>query len=86
MTRKRFDHPNDQLKQMQGYNGVDLPDGVTVEDAAEDLYNRVGERFPVEWDPWASAEPKIDTSSLPDNVSETDVENALAAMKNNGML
>lgn len=86
MTHKRFDHPNGALKDMNGYSGINLPDGVSPEDAAEDLYSRVGERFPVKWEPWATAEPVVDTNNLPQGVTEMDVENALNNMKANGML
>lgn len=86
MTHKRFDHPNDTLKEMRGYSGVQLPDGVDVHAAAENLYNRVGARFPVEWEPWATAEPKVDTDEFPNGVSESDVEAALSNMKADGLL
>lgn len=86
MTHKRFDHANEVLSDQRGHAGVRLPDGVTVDDAAEDLYSRLGERFPVTWEPWSPAEPRTDTSELPSGVSESDVETALANMKADGML
>lgn len=86
MTHKRFDHPNGALKDIQGYNGVQLPDGVTTEDAANELYSRLGAEFRVQWEPWSTAEPLVDPNDLPDGVTETDVETALSNMKADGVL
>lgn len=86
MTRKRYDHPNEALQDQQAHAGVQLPDGVSVEDAAADLYSRVGARFPVRWEPWSPAEPVVDTAALPSGVSESDVETALTNMKTDGVL
>lgn len=63
MAKKRFDHPNGDIKDMQGYNGVDLPSGVRPDDAAEELYSRVGERFRVRWEPRATTRLSTQTTS-----------------------
>lgn len=86
MSHKRFDHPNGALKDMRGYNGIHLPDGVNIDQAAEELYSRVGASFPVEWEAWSTAEPRIDPNKLPSGVTETDVETALSNMKADGLL
>lgn len=86
MTHKRFDYPNDALKDIQGYNGVQLPEGITPREMREELFSRLGERFPVRNEPWSKAEPVIDTNDLPSGISEADVETALANMKTDGFL
>lgn len=83
---KRYDHPNSKLANKRGHAGVQLPDGVDVPRAIDELYGRVGERFRVDWEPWSPAEPVIYTAELPDGVTEADVESALNGMKSDGIL
>lgn len=84
MTHKRFDNPNGTLKDSLGHNGVTSM--YDIDTLADELYNRVGAKFTVRWEPWATAEPIIETDTLPANVSEADVENALNGMKTDGFL
>lgn len=86
MTHKRYSHPDSAILDKTGYEGRHLPKGVTIAQSAEELYSRVGARFPVQWEPWAAAEPVIDTNDLPDGVSEADVESALNGMVADGLL
>lgn len=81
MTKKRYHHPAEKLNDPSTHNNKLLPEGVSVDDAAEELYDRVGERFPVSWEPWATAEPLVEVDRLPSGVTEADVESALTAMK-----
>lgn len=97
MPQKRFDHPNETLTDQRGHAGVRLPDGVEIGShdqpgtAAYELYERLGvnnedDRFPVRWEPWATAQPLIDPDGLPSGVTESDVETVLANMKADGYL
>ena len=48
----------------------------------EEFYSRIGERFPVRWiDQNGIKVPQIDPDDLPEEVSETDIENILNEMK-----
>jgi len=86
MTHKRYHYTDDVLGPNDGHDGVELPNGVEVDDAAAELYSRVGARFRVEWQPHSPAEPVIDKGSLPDEVTLSDIENALSAMKSEGKI
>lgn len=86
MAHRRFHNPDGVMGEARSHNSIQLPDGVTIDDASEDLYARVGERFPVRWDPWSTAEPVIDPDDLPSGVAEADVETALGNMKTDGVI
>lgn len=86
MPRRRYQHPSEQFGDPQTHNSIVLPPDVSPDEAAEELYGRIGDRFSVTWEPWASAEPIIDTDTLPTGVSEATVAAALTAMKNDGWL
>ena len=86
MTHKRFHNPDEALMENAGVNMVGLPDGVTPRDAAQELFDRTGEQFPVTFSPWSPAEPVVHTDKLPDGLAEADVEATLTAMKNDNML
>jgi len=102
MTTYRFDHPKTTLEQQQGYNGVNLPDGVELGATGEsgtlvaEFYDRLesntawsrtgNEGFPVTWDVNSRAEPIINPDNLPDGVSKIDVESVLQGLVNDGWL
>ena len=78
---KRYDYENGEL--------VDDLEGSKVKssqkDPSKDLYDRVGERFRVDWVSGAKAEPIVYLDSL-NEASENDVLKALNAMKSDGVL
>jgi len=56
-----------------------------LENLIEELYNRVGTRFPVEWDTSGDlAVPEVEKEDLPSDVSMSDVEIVLNEMKADG--
>lgn len=83
MTKKRYDNPNETLTDQLTHS--DTPANATVDELAAGLYSRVGERFKVDWAPWARGEPIVHLNTLPDGVNETDVETALNDMKADGL-
>ena len=82
--RKRFDYKTEELTDELSSNGVSLKDPTA--EYADELYDRVGERFPVIWESKSRAEPIINVDRLPDHVSQTDIEQALTDMKDSGIL
>ena len=84
MTRKRYHYNDETLTEDLANDGVSIQDPTA--DYSEELYSRVGVRFPVTWEAKSRAEPIIDTEDLPDSVSGADVESALTDMKNEGVL
>lgn len=83
MARKRFDHAQDVLVDQTAVKDVD------DYERGEELYRRVGARFPVaKWVelPNGRVTAVIDTADLPSGVTAGDVETALANMKQDGWI
>lgn len=61
------------------YNPIDNQwqswDDFKPEDVANAVYQQVGARFPIEWDP--DGRPIVDWSDLPAGVKENDVKQAI---------
>lgn len=96
MTRKRFDYNDETLSTDLSSNAVALPD--PDEDIAERLFEKVfgtdyrepdgdrGDVFVVTVKPDSPAEPIIETDTIPDGVSESDIETALSQLKTDGVI
>lgn len=83
MTRKRYDHAQDVFVDAPGLKEAD------DYDRGEELYRRVGARFPVEkWVelPSGRVTAIIDPNVLPSGVTAGDVETALVNMKQEGWI
>lgn len=78
MTHEQFDYPN---ASMTSYSDAETD----VQAWAEELYSRVGARFPVKWPGDNPRQPIVDSNDLPSGVSMSDVETALSNMKSDGV-
>ena len=84
MTRLRFNYNAGKLSEDLSSNGVS-PQNENV-DLADELYDRLDVVFKVVWESQSRAEPVIDTSDIPNEISKSDVESALVDMQNSGIL
>ena len=79
---KRFDYESDELTDDLRRSGQPIADPSA--DYAGELYDRVGEKFRVEWQTGSKAEPVICMDSV--DSEEQDLEDALSSMKDDGIL
>lgn len=83
---KYYNYKERTFKNEKSNDKMDLPNDKTEIDCAEDLYSRLGERFPITWPANSPAEPILDSNELPESITLTDVETTISNMISEGDL
>jgi len=81
---KYYYHNADKnLSDTDNRDGKPLPPDVTAQQAANELYDRLGGTIPITWQRGYKGEPEID---IPDSISKSDVETILNNMQSEDLI
>lgn len=78
-----YNRETEKLEETDNRSGHPLPPKTDSLEVAEEIYDRVGERFPIDWDMGYKGEPEIE---ITDDISKSDVESVLNNLKAEGLL